>query len=159
MNEQSYSLVLISVASLAMVYPKRGFAAITPSLIASCLPSCWVLGTKSFHKSSAVSCVLFLKVSYFTDLFLPLYLEFMEDSSTVVASLDDSSLVLSLAHDLPVLDPMAPLSPKPLIGLNLCCSTWVSILPPYLTDYHCSFAFATLYEPHTYCEAHTDPLW
>ena len=31
--------------------------------------------------------------------------------------------------------------------------------PPYLIDYHCSFALATLYEPHTYREAHTDPLW
>ena len=31
--------------------------------------------------------------------------------------------------------------------------------PPYLIDYHCSFALTTLYEPHTYREAHTDPLW
>ena len=31
--------------------------------------------------------------------------------------------------------------------------------PPYLTDYHCSFALATLYEPYTYRNAHTDPLW
>ena len=30
-----------------------------------CLLSCWVLGTLSFHESSAVSCVLFLIVSHF----------------------------------------------------------------------------------------------
>ena len=38
MNEQSSSLMLISVASLAMVYPKRVFAAMTPSLIAFVSP-------------------------------------------------------------------------------------------------------------------------
>ena len=31
----------------------------------SCLPSCWVLGTSSFHESSVVSCILFLQVSHF----------------------------------------------------------------------------------------------
>ena len=95
----------------------------------------------------------------FTDLFLPLYLELVEDSSTSVASLDDSSLVLSPAYDLPVLDSVAPPSPESPVGPELCRSTRVSIPPPYLTDYHCSFALATLYEPHTYCEAHIDPLW
>ena len=54
---------------------------------------------------------------------------------------------------------MAPPSPESPIGLELCRSTRVSIPPPYLTDYQCSFAFATLYEPHTYREAHTNPLW
>ena len=83
----------------------------------------------------------------------------MEDSSTSSASPDDSSPVLSLAYDLPVLDPMAPPSPESPVGPELHCSTQVSILPPYLTDCHYSFALATLYEPHTYREAHTDPLW
>ena len=54
---------------------------------------------------------------------------------------------------------MTPPSPESPVGLELHRSTWVSIPPPYLTDYHCSFALATLYEPHTYREAHTDPLW
>ena len=54
---------------------------------------------------------------------------------------------------------MARPSPEPSVGLELRRSTQVSIPPPYLTDYHCSFALATLYEPHTYREAHTDPLW
>ncbi|KAF3973209.1 hypothetical protein CMV_003356 [Castanea mollissima] len=61
----------------------------------------------------------FLKSPYFTDLFLPLYPEFVEDSSTLAASPDDLSLILSLAHDLPVLDPMAPWSPEPLVGPDL----------------------------------------
>ena len=72
---------------------------------------------------------------------------------------DDSSPVLSSAYDPPVLDPVAPPSPESSVGPELRCSTQVSIPPPYLTDYHCSFALATLYEPHTYREAHTDPLW
>ena len=83
----------------------------------------------------------------------------MEDSSTSVASPDDSSLVLSPAYDLPVLDPVAPPSPESLVGPELRRSTRVSIPPPYLTNYHCSFALATFYEPHTYREAYTDPLW
>ena len=83
----------------------------------------------------------------------------MEDSSTSATSPDDSSPVLSPAYDPPVLDPVAPPSPKSHVGPELHRSTRVSISPPYLTDYHCSFALPTLYEPHTYREAHTDPLW
>ena len=58
-----------------------------------------------------------------------------------------------------VLDPVAPPSPESLVGLELCRSTQASITPLYLTNYHCSFALATLYEPYTYREVHTDPLW
>ena len=83
----------------------------------------------------------------------------MEDSLTSVASLDDSSLVLSPAYDLPVLDLVAPPSPKSPVGPKLRCSIRVSIPSPYLTDYHCSFALATLYKPHTNREVHIDPLW
>ena len=82
----------------------------------------------------------------------------MEDSSTSAASPDDSSPVLSPAYDPLVLDPVAPPSPESPVGPELRRSTRVSIPPPYLTDYHCFFALATLYEPQTYCEAHTDPL-
>ena len=95
----------------------------------------------------------------FTDLFLPLYPEFVEDSSTSATSLDDSSPILSLTHDPPVLDLVAPPFPKPLVGPDHRRSNQVSIPPPYLTDYHCSFSLAILYEPHTYREAYTDPLW
>ena len=83
----------------------------------------------------------------------------MEDSSTSAASPDDSSSVLSLAYDPPVLDLVAPPSPESPVGLELHRSTRVSIPPPYLTDYHCSFALATLYKPYTYREAHTNPFW
>ena len=95
----------------------------------------------------------------FTNLFLPLYPKLVEDSSTSTASPNDSSPVLSPAYDPPILDPMAPPSPESPVGLELRHSTRVSIPPPYLIDYHCSFALATLYEPHTYREAHTDPFW
>ena len=54
---------------------------------------------------------------------------------------------------------MTPPSPESPVGPELHPSTPVSILPPYFTDYHYSFAFATLYEPHTYYETYTDPLW
>ena len=83
----------------------------------------------------------------------------MEDSWTLAASPDDSSPILCLAYDLPVLDPMAPPSLESPIGPELCRFTRVRIHPPYLTNYHCSFAIATLYELHTYRETHIDPLW
>ena len=95
----------------------------------------------------------------FTDLFLLLYPKFVEDSSTSATSPENSSPVLSPTHDPPILNLVAPLSPEPLVGPDLRCSTRVSVPPPYLTNYHCSFALATLYEPHTYHEAHIDPLW
>ena len=83
----------------------------------------------------------------------------MEDSSTSATSPNDSSLVLSPVYDPPILDPLAPSSPESPVGPKLRRSTRVNIPPPYLTDYHYSFALATLYEPHTYREAYTDPLW
>ena len=91
------------------------------------------------------------KSPIFTDLFLPLYPELVEDSSTLAASLDDPSPVLSPAYDLPVLDPVAPPSLESPVG--------PVGPPPFLTNYHYFFTLATLYEPHTYREAHTDPLW
>ena len=83
----------------------------------------------------------------------------MEDFSTSVASLDDLSPVLSLAYDPPILDPVAPPFPESPVGPELHHSTRISITPPYLTNYHYSFALATLYEPHTYSETHSNPLW
>ena len=83
----------------------------------------------------------------------------MEDSSTLAASLDDSSLVLSPTYDPSVLDLVAPSSPESPVGPKLCHSTQVSICPSYLTNYHCSFALAILYEPYIYRETHIDPLW
>ena len=53
--------------------------------------------------------------------------------------------------------PLPPF-PEPPISPNICRSTWVSA-PPYLTDFHCCFAFTTLYEPQAYLQAHIDPLW
>ena len=83
----------------------------------------------------------------------------MEDPSTSAASPNNSSPVLSLAYDQPVLDPVTLPSPESPVGPELRRSTQVSIPPAYLTNYHCSFALATLYEPHTYREAHIDPFW
>ena len=113
----------------------------------------------SFHESLAIPVSSSSESPIFIDLFLLLYPELVEDSSTLAASPNDSSPVLSLAHDSPVLDPVAPPSPKPPIGPDIRHSTQVSVPPPYLTDYHCSFTLATFYEPHTYHEAYIDPLW
>ena len=58
---------------------------------------------------------------------------------------------LSPAYNLPVLDPVAPPSLESLVG--------PVGPPPFLTNYHYFFTLATLYEPHTYRKAHTDPFW
>ena len=65
MNKQSSSLVLVFVASLDIMYPKRVFAAITPSLIAFMSPIILSSRNTSFHESSAISRVLFLRASHF----------------------------------------------------------------------------------------------
>ena len=132
-NGQNSSLILVFIASLAMVSPKRDF--------------------QQFPMFSS------LKSPIFTHLFLPLDPELVKDSSTSVTSSNDLSSVLSPAHDPPVLDPVAPPSPEPPIGPNLHRYSRVSIPLTYLIDYHCSFTLATLYEPHTYREAHSNPLW
>ena len=80
----------------------------------------------------------------FIDLFLLFYPKLVEDSLTSTASPDDSSPVLSPTYDLPVLDPVAPPSPKSPVGPELHRSTRVSIPPPYLIDNHCSFATSLL---------------
>ena len=83
------------------------------------------------------------KSPIFTDLFLLLYPELVEDSSTSAVSPDDSSLILSPTYDPPVLDPMAPPSPESHVGPELRRSTRVSIPPPYLTDYHCRYPLSS----------------
>ncbi|XP_075662541.1 uncharacterized protein LOC142632003 [Castanea sativa] len=55
----------------------------------------------------------------FTNLFLPLYPELVEDSSTSTAFPDDSSPIMSPEYDLPVLDPVAPPSPESPVGTEL----------------------------------------
>ena len=82
----------------------------------------------------------------------------MEDSSTSVAFPDDLSQVLCPVYNPLVLDPVAPPSLESPIGPRLRRSTKVSIPPPYLTDYHCSFTLAIIYESHTYRETYIDPL-
>jgi hypothetical protein len=39
------------------------------------------------------------------------------------------------------------------------CSFRVKALPSHLHDYHCYYALATLHEPHSFREAHTNPFW
>ena len=160
MNEQSSSLVLVSVVSLVMVLSQKGFRCYDPishRLRVSRHVEFWEHHSfTSFQQFPASPSLVSL---IFIDLFLPFYPELVEDSSTSVASPDDSSPVLSPAYDPSVLDPVAPPSLESPISPELRRSTWVSIPPPYLTNYHCSFALATLYEPHTYREAHIDHLW
>jgi hypothetical protein len=43
-------------------------------------------------------------------------------------------------------------------GKRVRC-TRVKALPSHLHDYHCYSALTTLHEPHSFCEAHTNPLW
>ena len=160
MNEQSSSLILVFVVSLVMVCLKKGFRCYDPishRLRVSRHVEFWEY--RSFTSLQQYPASHSSESPIFTDLFLPLYHELMKDSSTSAASPDYSSPVLSPAYNPPVLDSMAPPSPESPVGPKLRCSTRVIIPPPYLTDYHYSFAFATLYEPHTYREAHTDPFW
>jgi hypothetical protein len=93
----------------------------------------------------------------FTDPSIDLYPDLMRDSAPPLSSSNVPSLALSPAVGSPASDP-APSAPSVSLT-NPCCSTWVRAPPSNLTDYHCYFALTTLYEPHTYREASTNPLW
>jgi hypothetical protein len=67
-------------------------------------------------------------------------------------------------NDITTIDPNAPTSPidPPTLEPDISvphCSTHVTALPSHLHDYHCYSVLATLHEPHSFCEAHTNPLW
>ena len=158
-NEQSSSLVLVSIFSLIMVYLKRGFTIMIPFLIAFVSPV--MLSFENIVLSRVFSSFLCpLPQSLQFLLIFSLSLSWTCGGFFDIGCLFRWIISSSIpTYDPLVLDPMAPPSPESLIVPELCRSTQVSIHPPYLTDYHCSFALATLYEPHTYREAHTDPLW
>ena len=64
--------------------------------------------------------------------------------------------------ELPHLEPGSPapaLPEDPPQDIPPRHSTRVRSIPPYLLDYYCYTALATLHEPQTYREASTDPLW
>jgi hypothetical protein len=95
----------------------------------------------------------------FTDPSIDLYPDPMKDFAPPLSSSNVPSLVLSpaAAAGSPDSDP-APSTPSE-SPTDIRRSTRVKAPPSHLTDYHCYFALATLHEPHTYCEASTNPLW
>ena len=93
----------------------------------------------------------------FTNHSVDLYPNLVKDFALPPSSLDVPSLVLSPAASSPDSDP-APSTPSE-SPTDIRRSTRVGAPPSHLTDYHCYFALATLYEPHTSREASTNPLW
>jgi hypothetical protein len=70
----------------------------------------------------------------------------------------------SSPDDITTVDPNAPAPPvdPPTLEPDILVphhSTRVTTFPSHLCDYHCYSALATLHEPHSFCEAHTNPLW
>lgn len=57
----------------------------------------------------------------------------------------------------PAIDPTS--IPTSALDATLHRSTRIRETPHYLTDLHCYFAIANLYEPRSYYEASTNPLW
>jgi hypothetical protein len=102
---------------------------------------------ESFPPSPSSSSLIFTNVSF--DL-LP---DTTNLDARMTSSLDNISTVDPNALALPV-DP-------PTLELDISIprrSTRVKALPSHLHDYHCYSALATLPEPHSFCEAHTNPL-
>ena len=50
-------------------------------------------------------------------------------------------------------------SEDPALVTTLRRSSRVTSLPSHLHDFHCYTTLATLHEPHSYCEASSNPLW
>jgi hypothetical protein len=93
----------------------------------------------------------------FTDFSIDLYSDPVRGSAPPSSPSDVLSLVLSTTAGSPNLDP-APSAPLE-SPINIRRSTQVRAPPSYLSNYHYYFALATFHEPHTYCEASTNPLW
>uniref|UniRef100_A0A2N9GXG4 Integrase catalytic domain-containing protein n=1 Tax=Fagus sylvatica TaxID=28930 RepID=A0A2N9GXG4_FAGSY len=70
-----------------------------------------------------------------------------DESPTADPTFDESPLTA------PAANPVNTTAPEPRRSHR------VSTLPSHLRDFHCFSAFATLHEPHTFCEASSDPLW
>jgi hypothetical protein len=69
----------------------------------------------------------------------------------------------SSSNDITTVDPNAPTPPidPPTLEPDISvprCSTRVTAIPSHIHDYHCYFALATLHEPYSFCETHTNPL-
>jgi hypothetical protein len=93
----------------------------------------------------------------FIDPSIDFYPDPVRDSTPPPSSSYVPFLVLSPAAGSPDSDP-APSSPSE-SPTDIRRSTRVRAPSSHLTDCHCYFALATLYEPHTYREASTNPLW
>ena len=93
----------------------------------------------------------------FTNPSVDLYPDPVRDSTLPLNSSDVPSLASSPVAGLPTSNP-TPSAPSE-SPTDLRCSNRVKAPLSHLTDYHCYFALATLYEPHTYHEASTNPLW
>jgi hypothetical protein len=103
---------------------------------------------ESFPSSPSSSSPVFTNVSF--DL-LP---KTTDLDAGMISSPDDITTVNPNAPAPPV----DPPTPDPDISV-LRRSTRVTALPSYLHDYHCYSALATLHEPRSFREAHTNPLW
>jgi hypothetical protein len=97
-----------------------------------------------------------------------LFPEILSPSVESVNSISDESPSADPSSDVsPTTDPTfdeSPLSAPAANPINTTApeprrSHRVSTLPSHLRDFHYFSAFATLHEPHTFCEASSDPLW
>jgi hypothetical protein len=77
---------------------------------------------------------------------------------------DLDARMTSSPDNITTVDPNAPAPPvdPPTLDLDISIprhSTQVTALPSHLRDYHCYSTLATLHEPRSFHEAHTNPLW
>jgi hypothetical protein len=105
-------------------------------------------GKESFPPSPSSSSPVFTNVSF--DL-LP-------------NTIDLDARMTSSPGNITTIEPNAPAPPidPPTLESNIFVprhSTQVTTLHSHLNDYHCYSALVTLHKPHSFCEAHTNPLW
>jgi hypothetical protein len=149
MNTQNSYLVLAYVVSLGMALNIKDIVVMIlfPNGSASRDMSPFS-SMESFPFSPSSSSPIFTNVSF----------DLLPDTTDL-----DVGMTSSL-DDIPTVNPNAPALPvdPPTLELDISVprrSTQVKALPSRLHDYHCYSAFATLHEPHSFREVHTNLFW
>ena len=159
MNETNFSLVLVYVVFLGMVFVKKGYRCYDPiskRLRVSRHVVFWE--HKMFYKIPHVPESPISSIDPVLDLFpeeTPPTILALTPSTSDLPSDEPPAPIIDVPYDTaPAVDPAGPSNSHALRR-----SHRVTTLPSHLRDFHCFSALAYLQEPQSFREASSNPLW